>query len=87
MNLSSLFKKDFNIYIAESDMIKTILHQLSRANNLAKSSEHSFYVKKTNFLRKNSIRLIKNVVMGLGDNNKLIIPLVVSLLNDENNFL
>lgn len=64
MNLSSLVRKEFNLYLAESDICKRIIQQITRSYNISKHMDQS-YQEATGWLRALTLRLLKNVLKSL----------------------
>ncbi len=64
MNLSSLCKKEFSLYLAESDIGQSLLRQVTRTQNIAKHQPLE-YQSAISELRALVLRLLKNIFIGL----------------------
>lgn len=83
MNLSSLIRKDFNLYLAESDICRRIIQQTTRSYNISKHKDES-YKEATSWLRALTLRLLKNVIKSLDDHSVVLaVNLVGLVLEDE----
>lgn len=83
MNLASVGTKDFNLYLAESDVCGCIIKQTARTHNQAKHMDAN-YLAATHLLRDFTLRLLKNVINPLSPECcPLVVSLVSAVLRDD----
>jgi hypothetical protein len=83
MNLSSLLRREFNLFLAEADIARSIVHKLAATHNFSEYGRCAEYTHEIDEARLLTIRLFKNIVKGIQQQDELTVPLVLVLLEDQ----
>lgn len=68
INLSSLLREDFNLYLVESDMAMRINHQIAKTTAVCKQTNNEVYLITVYTIREQILRLYKNIAYKMSGN-------------------